>query len=116
VRHIEYAAVAMRAKGRCELCHIEQDPLDPHHAFGRGHLPGIPADICETRECILGICRPCHTGIHEGNEALSDYARAVCVKRFALRHQLSYPGADAVLADPLEVMRSLVRQVEEREG
>lgn len=125
VRRVEYAAVAVRARGRCELCgysweEITGRSLSPHHTFGRGHLPGIPQAICETRELILGLCmnwplaghHGCHERIHAGDVHLGDAARRMAIGLFANRHALSYRGWP--WEDPLEVMRELVRLLEGR--
>lgn len=123
VRRVEYEAVSRRAKGVCEmpLCSRKQDPLDPHHAFGRGHLPGIPAELCETRELILGVCRVCHDSIHAGNQELLNLARRQAIERFAVHHGLISPRVERQVrvADGerlLDVMRDLVRDYDEQEG
>jgi hypothetical protein len=114
--------VTRRAHGHCEFpdCHRAQDPLDPHHAFGRGHLPGIPAEVCETRELILGICRPCHDAIHNGDERKLKLARLQALNQFMVRHQLDDPRmrhlspAELPWIDLVDVMRELVRVYGER--
>lgn len=90
-----YAAVSKRARGRCELCEARQDPLDPHHAFGRGHLPGIPSAVCELPEMILGLCRHEHdriTGLPGLgiDEELSDKAKHYAIALFCERFDLEY--------------------------
>lgn len=102
-RRLAYAAVARRARGRCELCGAAQDPLDPHHAFGRGHLPGIPAKVCEMPELILGVCRPCHDRIHAGDQELVARARLMAVTRFAEFHELSWAAANLSWVRPTDV-------------
>lgn len=90
-----YAKVSRRARGLCELCGRRQDPLDPHHAFGRGHLPGIPAYVCEMPEMILGLCRACHdpiTGkLGSGvDQELTDKAKHLAISRFCETFDLMY--------------------------
>lgn len=116
-RRMAYAAVTRRAKGHCELCGLPQDPLDPHHAFKRGHLPGIPADICDSEDLIIGVCRTCHDRI-EGipglgiDSELQYEARLHALERFAARYDLEVNHLEEDLVDE---MRRLVRVLEERE-
>ena len=97
----------------CEApgCDRRQDPLDTHHTFGRGHLPGIPKTLCEKRELLLGLCRRCHDQIHvRGDIRLGDRCRDTACDRFAERHDLERPQ----LGDPLDDMREMVRMLESR--
>ena len=120
VRRLVYEVVARRARAACELCGHGQDPLHCHHTYGRGHLPGIPAEVCDTEELILGLCnndpregrQGCHERIHSGDLALMDQARWMAISRFAGRQELSTIGLPG---DPIDAMRELVRQVKQRE-
>ena len=126
-RAANLAAVSRRAAGRCELCgdDVERrgERLDGHHAFGRGHLAGIPAEVCETPELILGICRGCHDVIHQGGlRAVAgqglvdacDHARWAAVTRFIVHHELEEEAQHVPLGDPVDVMRELVRLLKHR--
>jgi len=118
VRRLTYAAVAKRAKGCCELCDFDVEHAglrpDPHHAFGRGTLPGIPASLCESRELVLSVCRECHDRIHDGDQALANEARGMAILRFCAHHGLA-ERLDALLPlDPVDIMRELVRILETR--
>lgn len=128
VRRVEYAAVSKRAKGVCELCCCEWErltgrSLSDHHAFGRGHLPGIPVAHCESRDAIVGLCnnwpptghQGCHERIHSGDGALADEARYLALARFCARWNLHLEDLVAEAGpDPVDVMRLAVRRLEER--
>lgn len=116
-RQQAYASVSRRAQGRCEMpdpsglngrCNRAQDPLDPHHTFMRGHLHGIPDDVCDSALLILGACRQCHRRAHE-DPALMDAARLTTAGWYAEAHGLPFEP----VGDPVDVMRDLVRQVSE---
>lgn len=115
-RRLAYAAVTKRAKGACEMpgCTRRQDPLDPHHTYRRGRLPGIPAEFCDTPELILGVCRPCHDRL-EVDAAYSDVARWLAFDLFLPRHDLAHFDFTQ-FTDPLDAMRGAVRLLEEREA
>lgn len=110
-RRQAYAVVARRAKGICEIvgCGRAQDPLDPHHTFGRGHLPGIPAELCDSPELILGICRPCHDAIHGGDEEKRDLTRLQALQLFGLRWGFDVNTVwELAGPDPIDAMRAAV--------
>lgn len=116
VRRVEYEAVSRRAKGFCELCQQRQDPLDPHHSFGRGHLPGIPVEVCETRELILGICRRCHDAIHGGDQDLLVLARRKAMAQYVVSCGLGQVAVERFTGERLvDKMRQLIRETEERQ-
>lgn len=114
-----YALVSMRARGRCELpsCGVAWEAtgglLDPHHAFQRGHLAGIPAAYCDSPELVMGLCRDCHDAITAGNLVLTAEARALALQRFAAKHGLDLKAliADAG-PDLVDVLREGVRRLE----
>lgn len=110
-----YAIVARRAKGKCELDGTPQDPLDPHHVFGRGHLFGIPSAVCELPEMLLGVCRRCHSLItgetFSGiDESLDDRAKHLAVQRFCERFDLEY---DPLCEDWVAELRRIIREAPE---
>lgn len=109
-RQAAYAQVAKRAKGRCEDCGRAEEQtltgrLDPHHAFRRGHLAGIPAEVCDFPECIFAFCRPCHDTVEASGE-LTDQYRWLALERFAVRFHLNW---NELAEDPLDEMRRLCR-------
>lgn len=111
-RRNAYAAVARRAKGQCELpgCGRRQDPLDPHHTFGR-HSTDVPAALLESAELISGICRPCHERIHGQDDAeLAAEARCQALERLAERYDIDVIAT----TDPLDDLRAMVRTLEAR--
>lgn len=89
-----YALVSRRARGMCEApeCLTRQDPLEPHHAFGRGTKPGIDTNLCEIPEAILGICTACHQRAHhEGKlEALGRTAVLKIIGKLSDDHGVSF--------------------------
>ena len=112
VRQLAYRAVSLRCRGRCETCGHAWEAqsgfaLDPHHAFGRTHVAGIPARHCESPELVLGICRPCHERIHLGDQKLADEARWLALERFCARWELDLLGLLAEAGpDAVDVMRA----------
>jgi hypothetical protein len=110
-----YAIVAKRAKGVCEMpgCFARQDPLAPHHAFGRGTKADISTDLCETPEAILGICDECHRKAHDGHDYLLEIAGMTAMRRLSALtgrrpHDLS---TDTI--GPVEYARLLTRWAKE---
>lgn len=108
-----YAVVAKRAKGTCELDGTRQDPLDPHHVFGR-HMPGVPDAVLELAEMLLGVCRHCHdrvTGmVGSGIDVpLDDEAKHMALARFCERFDEMYD----LLADNWDdELRRIIRETE----
>lgn len=117
-RRVVYALVSKRAAGKCELCGVSWErvtgnPLDPHHAYGRSHIAGIPAVYCDSPELVLGICRLCHDRIHSGALALADDARLQALERFCARHGLDFLGLIAEAGpDLVDVLREGIRRIE----
>lgn len=129
-RRAVYAEVTKRAHGCCEVCGLDwerlaDEPLDPHHPFGRGHLGGIPARYCEV--VVIAICHDlpatghhgCHERIHDdGDEALIGAAQGKALAVFAERYGLQRKLAELLTSEwsPLEIMRGLCRTLEDREA
>lgn len=119
-RQQSYVIVTRRAKGKCELCSRAQDPLDPHHAFGRGHIHGIPSAICDSPELIVGVCRTCHdriTGLPGIgiDQELADKAQFLAIRRFCEAHDELASEAVLLAEDMVDEMRRLVRVLDGKE-